>query len=244
MCIRDSPHERREAFDQYPPYPWTEWSASFDGIEIWNHMSEWMEGLKPENRFRRAVHPLASVTAPPKETLDLWDRLNLSRKVVALGGVDAHAHKVNLLGLSLKIFPYKVCFRSIRNHLLLPEPIDVSKPIEREREKIYDALREGRAFISNAYLGAAKGFRFSAVHQGKEYEMGSSAPLSAEPIHFDVQVPRLATIRLIHNGQLAVERQSDNLSFAMGERGVYRVECYLNGKAWIFSNAIRFIEPA
>ncbi|MFQ3609276.1 MAG: CehA/McbA family metallohydrolase [Chloroherpetonaceae bacterium] len=232
------PHEQREAFEKYPPFPWTEWRANFDGIEIWNQMSEWMEGLKPENRFRRAFHPLASIVAPPRKTLELWDKANAERKVIATGGVDAHAHKINMLGLTLKIFPYKVCFRSIHMHVLLEEPIDVTQPIESERLKVYDALREGHSFISNSYLGSAKGFRFWATQSGATVEMGDSL-LGDSPIGFHIETPKASAIRLLHNGNCIAERDGKRLDVETRESGVYRVECYLNQKAWIFSNPIR-----
>jgi hypothetical protein len=235
------PHEQREAFEQYPPFPWTEWRASFDGIEIWNQMSEWMEGLKPENRFRRAFHPLASITAPPRETLELWDKVNQERKVIATGGVDAHAHKINVLGLTLKFFPYKVCFRSIHMHVLLEEAIDITKPIETERQKIYDALREGQSFISNSYLGSAKGFRFWATAKTHTANMGETISLSNKNTHIHILAPKRCTIRLIANGNLLIEQQSERLDYEICNAGVYRVECFLNGKAWIFSNAIRIV---
>lgn len=235
------PHEKRDAFENYPPFPWTEWNAAFDGIEIWNQMSEWAEGWKPENRFRRLFHPLASIAAPPKETLELWDKVNRQRKVIAIGGVDAHAHQVRLLGLSITMFPYKACFRAIHTHALLQEPIDATKPIEQQGKKIYDALREGRAFISNSYLGSAKGFRFWATRGAETIEMGDSIAPSDEPIRFHVVAPRECSIRLLRDGNVEAERQSDRLDFAMGDAGIYRVECYLNGKAWIFSNAIRVV---
>ncbi len=236
------PHEQREAFEQYPPFPWTEWNATFDGIEIWNQMSEWMEGLKPENRFRRAFHPLASITAPQRKTLELWDKVNAERKVIATGGVDAHAHKLNVLGLTLKIFPYKVCFRSIHMHVLLDEPIDLTQPIQQEGKKIYMALREGHSFISNSYLGCAQGFRFWATEDTHTIEMGDNLLHSnPSPIVFHVHVPKECTIRLIHNGVCIAEREGKQLDVEASQMGVYRVDCYLNQKAWIFSNPIRVI---
>lgn len=235
------PHERREAFENYPPFPWTEWQASFDGIEIWNQMSEWMEGLKPENRFRRAFHPLASITAPQRETLELWDKVNAERKVIATGGVDAHAHNINLLGLKLKIFPYKVCFRSIHMHVLLNQPIDITHPIELERMKIYDALREGHSFISNSYLGSAKGFRFWATNANTTVETGDSLSSANCETHFHIATPKECTIRLVHNGKCVAEHYGKGLDVEANEAGVYRVECYLNQKAWIFSNPIRVL---
>ena len=41
------PAEKRNYFGSLPPYPWTDWEVDgFDGIEIWNQMSDWVENLK------------------------------------------------------------------------------------------------------------------------------------------------------------------------------------------------------
>ena len=38
------PDERRNYFEEYPPYPWIEWDLDeFTGIENWNQKSEWVE---------------------------------------------------------------------------------------------------------------------------------------------------------------------------------------------------------
>ena len=64
------PHEKRKHMVEHPPYPWTDWDITdFTGIEIWNHMSEWMENLTEQNKYQSFIHPLKSVFAPPKETL-------------------------------------------------------------------------------------------------------------------------------------------------------------------------------
>jgi len=58
---------------QHPPYPWLAWdSEEFDGMEVWNHMSEWAEGLTEENKFQRFIHPLKSIDAPRDVTLRRW----------------------------------------------------------------------------------------------------------------------------------------------------------------------------
>ena len=119
------PHEKRTHMKEHPPYPWIEWDTEdFTGIEIWNHMSEWMENLTEQNKYQNFVHPLKSITKPPEETLKLWDKLNLNRRVAGIGGVDAHAHKYNVLGFfEVEIFPYKVLFKSIRTHVLTQNEI-------------------------------------------------------------------------------------------------------------------------
>jgi len=60
-------------------------------------MSEWMENLTEQNKYSH--YSSAQVcNCSYKETLQKWDELNIKRKVVGIGGVDAHAHKYNVLG--------------------------------------------------------------------------------------------------------------------------------------------------
>lgn len=240
------PHEKRTHMKEHPPYPWTEWDIEdFNGIEIWNHMSEWMENLTEENKYQSFIHPLRSITAPPEETLRKWDELNQKRKVVAIGGVDAHAHKYNLLGfMEVEIFPYKVLFKSIRTHILTNEEIkkgDSSEEILKAKKIIYSALGNGNSFIANDYHGDSKGFRFFGESAGKYYIMGDSVNSNGK-IKLRVILPvEKAEIRLIRNGKNIDEVESNEASFIVDKKGSYRIEVYYNNKAWIFSNHIRII---
>ncbi|MCX7875977.1 MAG: CehA/McbA family metallohydrolase [Melioribacteraceae bacterium] len=238
------PFEKRSSMKEHPPYPWTEWeSEDFHGIEIWNHMSEWMEGLTEQNKYNYFLHPLKSIVAPTSETLQKWDELNQKRKVVGIGGVDAHAHKVNLLGfVELEVFPYKVLFKSIRTHVLLDTSLENSK-LKNDflfaKEKIYNSIKEGNCFVSNYYHGDAKGFRFYAKHKGKIFPMGSSIDFT-NGIELKIEVPNEnPSIKLIHNGNEIANENKSKLNYKINEKGAYRVEVYLNENAWIFSNHIR-----
>lgn len=237
------PHEKRSAFKEHPAYPWTEWNIeSFDGIEIWNHMSEWVEGLTEENKFQWFVHPLKSIVGPTSETLKVWDELNLRRKAVGIGGCDAHAHKVNFLGFfEVEIFPYKVLFKAVRTHILADKDFVKGEPKDFGKAKaaVYKALKEGRCFISNYYYGDASGFRFFAESEKKIYQMGDSFPFENK-IKLRVILPNLyGQIRLIRNGELYDSLDNFDAEFIISEPGAYRVEVYLDGKAWIYSNHIR-----
>ena len=100
------PLEKRTHMKEHPSYPWIEWDTEdFTGMEIWNQMSEWMENLTEQNKYQAFLHPLKSIIAPTEETLKVWDDLNIKRKVVAIGGVDAHAHKYNLQ-LAIQVVVY------------------------------------------------------------------------------------------------------------------------------------------
>lgn len=238
------PHEKRNLMKEHPPYPWTEWDTEdFTGIEIWNHMSEWMEGLTDQNKYNYFVHPLKSIISPPEETLKVWDELNQKRKVVGIGGVDAHAHKINVLGfVEFEVFPYKVLFKSIRTHILIDEKLVASSDKENvnfSKENIYKALSSGRCFISNFYHGDAKGFQFTAENGKDVYQMGDSVELDKK-IKLKVSSPISgSTIKLIRNGKEMAQIIGSDVEFEVSEKGVYRVEVYQNQSAWIFSNHIR-----
>jgi hypothetical protein len=238
------PHEKRKHMVEHPPYPWTAWDIEdFTGIEVWNHMSEWMENLTEQNKYQSFIHPLKSIVGPPKETLLIWDKLNLTRKVVGIGGVDAHAHKYNVLGfVEVEVFPYKVLFKSIRTHLLiendLPRKND-DKSLNKIKKIIYGALASGNSFFANDYLSDSKGFRFYAEAGKKKFQMGETVEYEGK-IKLTVLVPSPnSDINLIHNGELIETEEGEGAKFAIKEPGVYRVEILHNKKPWIFSNHIR-----
>jgi hypothetical protein len=238
------PHEKRNHMEEHPPYPWVDWSIDvFDGLEIWNHMSEWMENLTEQNKYTSFLHPLRSIIAPPAETLKLWDELNLKRKVVGIGGVDAHAHKQNLFGFfEVEIFPYKVLFKSIHNHVLLPSPIvkgSSKQKLAKSKVALYDALAYGRCFVANDYHANSKGFQFFAKSGKKKYYMGDYLDFS-EKITLYVTLPvQNAEIKIIRNGKEIAHFSSEKAEFEVKKEGVYRAEVYYFNKAWIFSNHIR-----
>jgi hypothetical protein len=236
------PHEKRDSMKEHPPYPWTEWNAGeYTGIEIWNHMSEWMEGLTEQNKYNHFVHPLKSIVAPAPETLKKWDELNEKRRVVGIGGIDAHAHKINVLGfVEVEIFPYKVLFKSIRTHILTKKKIrGKNLSVDDSKKIIYDSLESGRCFVANSYHGNAKGFKFYARKENKTYHMGETVS-GAGKTNLKVTLPnKNGEISLIRNGKKISEISGSEGHFIVSQNGQYRVEVYMNGKAWIFSNHIR-----
>jgi len=238
------PHEKRDSMKEHPPYPWTEWeSKDFTGIEIWNHMSEWMENLTEQNKYQAFLHPLKSISQPPAETLKVWDELSIERKVVGVGGIDAHAHKVNLLGFfEVEVFPYKVLFKSIRTHILTDQKMEIStdpSSVEKTKRIVVESLKEGNCFVSNYYHGDATGFRFFAEFGDQKIQMGEEI-FCDNPVTLNVYLPgKVAEIRLIHNGVLVETLQNVEAKFIVGEKGVYRIEVFLDSHAWIFSNHIR-----
>lgn len=236
------PHEERSSMKEHPPYPWTDWDAGdYTGIEIWNHMSEWMENLTEQNKYNHFVHPLRSIIAPQQKTLDKWDELNIKRKVVGIGGIDAHAHKINVLGfVEVEVFPYKVLFKSIRTHVLVNKKLSGENvDIEMAKNLIYESLENGRCFFANSNHADAKGFRFYGKSGNKIYQMGETINLESK-VKLKISLPnKSAKINLIHCGKIISSIESNEGDFFVTKSGQYRVEVYLHDKAWIFSNHIR-----
>lgn len=231
------PVEKRDPEGEYPPYPWTAWECEdFDGIEIWNQLSEWTEGLTKTNRINRFMHPLKSLVAPPPELLKKWDELATQQRVIGIAGVDAHCFRVKFLKLlKVRIFHYKVTFKSLRNHLLLTEPFPRDNP-DKAGDLLFEAIRRARLFISNHRRGDAGGFRFQAVSGDKTALMGDS--LDSDEAVFQVKSPLKAEITLLHDGKIAASAEGKELEYRADTPGVYRVEAKRNGQAWVFTNHI------
>lgn len=231
------PAERRNFSEAYPPYPWTAWNVEFDGIEIWNQLSEWAEGITKRNFAWRILHPLRSIRYPVWETLNRWDQLNLNRRVVGVGGIDVHGRKIQIWKyFSIQVYPYKVQFKSIRTHFLLESSIDASTGFDRAESEIFKALEQGHCFISNYSLGNARGFRFW-MENGHHYPMGSR--MKAGGLNrFHIQVPCDARIRFLRDGKVIKETYSNACQIQTSESGVYRVEVFRRHRGWIYSNPI------
>lgn len=236
------PAEKRNFSEAYPPYPWTDWDVEgFDGIEIWNQMSEWMEGITRRNWMWRILHPLRSIRYPVWETLERWDRLNRYRRVVGLGGIDVHAHIYRVFGfIPVEIYPYKVQFKSIRTHVLTRRPFihgESQLSFEEAEKEILEALISGRCFVSNFRVGDGRGFQFWAENQNKCYPMGSRMN-QKEALTFQVRSPLPGSMTLLRDGQKVQFVKGKEMTYKTQEKGVFRVEIFRHKRGWIYSNPI------
>ena len=234
------PDEIRDKLKGFPPYPWTNWNIdSFDGIEIWNQMSEWMEGLTRFNLLKMVFSPRKFLKSPTNRILQIWDEVSQRRKVVGIGAIDAHAYAYPLFGpFKITIFPYDVQFKSIRTHILLKEPF--SNDISQAKKQLLDALRNCCVFVSNYRRGDAKGFCFVAQTSDKEVMIGESVEIKDE-VKLSVNTPSECYIKLICNGRTTAEAEGQKLIYITRQKGNYRVEAYKNKKGWIYSNHIRVV---
>jgi hypothetical protein len=86
-------------------------------------------------------------------------------------------------------------------------------------------------------VAPATGARFWAEQQdGSIIAMGTEAPAGRSVLR--VRLPRVAELRVIHDGALRRESHGAELDLGIAERGVYRVEARIDGRLWLLSNPI------
>ena len=231
------PAEERHYFRKYPSYQWTAWDVTgFDGIEIWNQMSEWAEHLRSWLSFIYIFYPRRFIHNAPQSLLKKWDRLNRTRFVSGIGGVDAHVFTLGKGLFSYKIFPMKVELKGIRTHVYVPAA-EACNDYERDRDIFLTALKNGHGFISNFRRGDARGTKiYLATADGKIIVPGCLKRKPCFPETLFVAVPDKANIRLIKNGSMVQRVHGCHAEFVITEPGLYRIEVYKGKNAWIYSN--------
>lgn len=222
---------------------WVDWQVQgYTGIELWNGFSE----LKTQSPtiFHALFHlffPQFIALGPDKALLERWDGLlGQGRRIVSVGGSDAHALNIHKGPFRRTVFPYEWHFRTVNTHIFTPKPL--TGQVEEDAQMVYEALAAGHCFVAYDLPASASGFRFSARGREKTALMGDE--ISAESsLTLQARLPQNAEGYLLKDGK--VIRQWNNqeaISHITTQPGVYRVEAYRNflGKrrGWIFSNPI------
>lgn len=222
---------------------WVDWEVQgFTGLELWNGFSEYKSLLKSKlHAIFYAYNPRQIAHSPLPETLKRWDELLASgRRVVAVGGSDAHAIPARLGPLRRTLFPYAFHFRAVNTHVLVPRPLN-GNAFEDSR-MILEALAQGHAFIGYDLPASTRGFRFTAQGMEKTACMGDE--ISAQNgVTFQIKLPLKTECLLLKNGKVVRSWSNrENCTYITTEPGVYRVEVYLKylgrRRGWIFSNPI------
>lgn len=237
------PHDPAAPLFHEPDISWVNWEVTgYHGLELWNAMSEFKGHLRSWAHalyYAFQFHQIAR--GPYPEALQRWTSLLASgQKVVAVAGSDAHALHFHLGPVRKVIFPYEWHFRAVNTHLLLPEPL--SGDLSTDRNLVYAALRQGRAFLANDLLTPARGFRFTAQGQGKEVHPGESLPLNGG-VTLKARLPRKAEIRLHRYAEvIQTWKHHEVMAYTATQPGTYWLEVLLfrwgHKRTWILSNPI------
>jgi hypothetical protein len=215
--------------------------ACLSGIELWSFLNDTGEKLRGLRDLARMVwFPQSIIGGPPEDNLREWDRLCQSRRVVAIGGLDAHQFGIRVRGrVPIRLMGYKRSFHQLHTHVLVHAQLE--HDVETDRARVYNALREGRVYIANDKVADARGFNFEACNKTAQskFVTAMGGELAFEPgLSLRVRAPREGHIRLLCDGARVVEADGDEIDHPVERPGVYRVEVALHGRPWIYSNPI------
>jgi hypothetical protein len=223
--------------DRAPGMPFDDLECeALDGIELWSFVNDTGEAVASVvDILRFVLTPARVLEHPPERNLRTWDELCRTRRVVAIGGLDAHQFGKRIGPfVPIRVMGYHRSFRFIRTHVLCEEPF--TGDVEHDREQVYGALRAGRCYIAVDSVAPARGFRFEA----DGLPMGAEAPAGRRTLR--VHVPLPARLRLLRDGVELAGVAGSVLQHEVEEPGVYRVEAYRRSKGrertWILSNPI------
>lgn len=222
---------------------WVTWDIKgYTGIELWNGFSELKSVVKGYlDGLFYTFAPHAYPRGPLPETLRLWDQLTSGgRKIVAVGGSDAHALPMRLGPIRRTVFPYLYHFKAVNTHLITPTSL--TGDLILDRQMVYQAFRQGHAFIGYDIPAPTRGFNFIATGKSQSAWMGDDLPLD-DGVTLQIRLPLPTECRLIKDGTpIKTWRDKEFISHIATQPGVYRVEAYIDylGKrrGWIFSNPI------
>lgn len=241
------PHDPALDFVHEGNNSWVSWDIhNFTGLEIWNCYSEIK--LISHNLLEAIFYvffPKFIAHQANPITLEIWDSLLRSgKKIVAIGGADAHGAPMRRGPIRREVLPYQHHFQSINNHLLVERGLTGN--LAEDKNTIYQALAAGHSYVGYDLPASTRGFRFSAKGLNCEAIMGDSIPLE-KGVTLLIHLPFPVECHLLKDGKIVkIWRKREVCAHAVGEPGAYRVECFINylGKlrGWIYSNPI-YIYP-
>ena len=209
------------------------------GIELWSLTTDAAERWRsPREAIRYMRHPERALDGPPAHHLETWDRLCAKRRVAAIAGLDAHQHGFRIRGRLYSPMPNERYFGLLSTYALLRDAPTREGPAD--LEGVYEALREGRSYLSVDGFGEGRGFRFWADSGDELAVMGEERPADGWTLR--ATAPADGRIRLLRDGHEVAAAEGRALEHRAGEVGVYRVEVHREhdgrSRRWILSNPI------
>jgi len=245
---------------------WREWSAPFDAIEFVNLDTSWRQQIAPAFQDRvtlptrtlvrrmlsypfRPAESIASLVQPTR-ILNQWAELASRRRVVVIGGADAHAQ----IGLkladsaetgrpSIPIPSYDSSFRAMSVRVRPERPL--TGDAVSDAALVLAAIRAGHLYTAVDGVAGPPVFELTATNRTGTAREGDSLPAGG-PVTLRVRSnapPAFSTA--IWNGAalLSGDHHEQDVSLTTpGGAGVYWVEIRSNGQSagvpWITSNPI------
>lgn len=233
---------------------WSDWRASFDGLEWLNGDSEWREAGAGELLWAAASywsHPadaLARLYRRP-QALSRWNSMVKDRRLVTIAGADAHAR----IGFRERAEPYtnRVLFRAPSYEAVFRvASIEVWFPQAPPSDAagaaaaVLGAIRQGHVHSVVDGIAAPAHFEFTA--QSGRAVVGEGDELSlTDPVFIQVHanVPQGGSIVLYRDGAQVHRVRTQKLIYTSNVEGVYRAEAWRSSEnetplPWVVSNPI------
>ena len=206
--------------------------AGFDGIELYNVHANALQHNEAWLALKALLIPPGSLF---RSIIDLypgnfqhWDGTTQQHRWVGIFGNDAHQN-IHLFGPRAgTIGTYEQIFKISTTHVIAPRL---------DRESIMAALTRGHCYGALEIWGDPTGFAFTARSGTSTALMGDEMVFHPNSL-FHIQLPVAAEVRIIRNGRQLYQAKQQTLSYQPLWPGVYRVEAWLHGRPWIFSNPI------
>jgi len=223
--------------------PWSDLNTGgYTGVELWSFVTDTAESI---GSLRRAlgfvISPARVVDHPPRANVEAWDRLCARRRVVAIGGLDAHQLGKRIAGrVPLRLMAYRRSFSYLHTHVLAHGWTGVDA--DADRRSLYAGLREGRCYLAMDSLAPARGFELW-VEAAERIEQGGEAVIvsgAAATLH--ARLPRPAAVTVLRDGEHLAARHGARIDLTLRGPGVYRLEAMLPAhgrmRTWIMSNPV------
>ena len=212
------------------------------GIELWSVTTDASEDWRgPVDAIRYLVNPEAQLDGPRAEDIVAWDRICTERRFVAIGGLDAHQLGIRVRGRLWSPMRNARYFAMLSTYVSLTEAPQGGEHGQADLDLVYDALREGRCYLSVDAIAPGRGFRFwGESPDGAQAMMGEERPAGSWTLR--ASLPGDASVRLIRNGEPIAEATADTLEHEVTEPGAYHIEAHRHWRKrerpWIYSNPI------
>jgi hypothetical protein len=238
---------------------WREWNEPFDGIELVNLDTGWRTRVA-EAGWRSMITALATYPFRPTETIGhlagestvafaRWESLTRRRRIVALGGADAHA-KISLADVdpgdnrfSLPIPGYQAALGSVTLHVRLER--ELSGDAASDAKLVVAAIRSGQLYTALNAIAAPPYLEFTATNGRGSAEAGGELPADG-PVTLRVRTNAPPGFKAtVWRGleQLSADRSEQDFTVAApADPAVYRVEVRATDRSrsplWLLSNPI------
>jgi hypothetical protein len=250
-----------------PELRWQEWDAPFDGVEMVNPDSGWrVQARRPGWRAKvrllaalvdypfRPAETIAGLLSDDASVLAHWTAIARARRVVTLGGVDAHARLAlqnadpGETELAVPLPGYEPAFRVLSVRVRPDRPVSGDAGVD--AAAIVRAIRAGHLSTTIDGIAGPGSLNFTATHKSGTADQGDEIRAGG-PITLRVRTnapPSFTTT--VHNGEAVIGGDHHEGEFTVavsGEPAVYWVETRAAGRSpdvvWARSNPIYVRQP-